>query len=417
MFNSRKFVFKVVAILLVLGLSPLGMQQANGAAPSAPQRQSSLLVENATVAVEFGKTITFAATLKDPIPNKQVSILFRGLDEKITRVETVAVGDDGSVKYTYDASQNFFPPFSWVVFWFQATLADGQTYTSSPITFQYNDNRFPWREASRANVTVHWYAGDDAFGTAALDAAGAGLLAMNEVIPVSLDTAINVYIYSNVDDLKGTLELGGESWAGGHANPELGVVLAAIAPGSPQQIEMEIEIPHEITHVMLYKALGENYAKQPAWLLEGIASMVELYPNPDYARALEIASESESLLSFEDLCASFPADAGNAFLAYAQSQSFVSFIRNTYGNAGLARLMDSYGDGFSCELGATNALGTPLSQLDTRWRETVLGQNVLGVAARNLSPFILLMALVLVVPIWGAIDLLRQRRKRGQQSE
>ena len=417
MFNPRKFVFKVVTILLVLGLSPLGMQQVQGAAQNVPQGQGGIVVENATVAVEFGKSIKFSAIIKDQIPNKQVSILFRGIDEKITRVETVTVADNGSVEYTYDASLNVFPPFSWIVFWFQATLADGITYTSSPITFQYNDNRFPWREATRANVTVHWYAGDDAFGAAALDAAGSGLLAMNEIIPVSLDTAVNVYIYSNVEDLKGTLELGGESWAGGHANPELGVVLVAIAPGTPQNIEMEVEIPHEITHVMLYKALGENYVKQPAWLLEGIASMVELYPNPDYARALEIASESDSLLSYEDMCASFPADAGNAFLAYAQSQSFVNFIRNTYGNTGLTRLMDSYGDGFSCELGATNALGTPLSQLDARWRETVLGQNVLGVAARNLSPFILLMALVLVVPLWGAIDLLRQRRKRGQQPE
>jgi len=39
------------------------------------------------------------------------------------------------------------------------------------------------------------------------------------------------------------------------------------------------------------------------------------------------------------------------------------------------------------------------------------------VAARNLSPFVLLMILVLVVPIWGAIDMLLQRRKRAKQSE
>jgi hypothetical protein len=95
----------------------------------------------------------------------------------------------------------------------------------------------------------------------------------------------------------------------------------------------------------------------------------------------------------------------------------VTYIRDTYGTSGLGRLTSAYGDGFPCELGATSALGTPLSQLDTRWRESVLGQNVAGVAARNLTPFILLMALVLVVPIWGAIDMLRQRRKRAVQSK
>ncbi|HCK65218.1 MAG TPA: hypothetical protein DHW49_03055, partial [Anaerolineae bacterium] len=175
------------------------------------------------------------------------------------------------------------------------------------------------------------------------------------------------------------------------------------------------KIPHELAHVMLYRSLGENYQRQPAWLIEGIASMVELYTNPDYARAMQIASDNDSLIPFNDLCASFPVDAGSAFLAYAQSQSFVTYIRDSFGTSGLSRLMNAYSEGFNCELGATQALGVPLSQLDVRWRETVLGQNVAGVATRNLLPFLLLMALVLVVPLWSAIDLLRQRRKNGKQ--
>ncbi len=405
----RKLGFRVVTILLMLGFIPLTTHQAQG--------QGGVEVENATVAVDFGKTITFAAKIKSPLPIQQVSLLFRGVREDVTRVETVQVAEDGSVSFTYDASLNVFPPFSQIVFWFQATLADNQTYTSAPITFPYNDSRFPWRDTTRSNVTVHWYAGDDAFGAAALDAAGAGMLAMNEFIPISLTEPVNIYIYSNISDLQNTLMLGGEEWVGGHASPELGVVLVAVAPGTSQSMELETEIPHELAHVMLYRSLGSKYNNQPAWLLEGIASMVELYPNPDYARALEIASENNSLLAFDDLCASFPTDAGNAYLAYAQSQSFVTYIRETYGTTGLGRLTNSYGDGFPCELGATNALGTPLSQLDSRWRESVLGQNTTGVAARNLFPFILLMILVLVVPIWGAIDMLRQRRKRAKESE
>jgi hypothetical protein len=409
MLNPRKFVLRVIAILLMVVSIPLSTHQAQG--------QGGIEVENATVAVDFGKTITFSATIKSPIPIKQVSLLFRGVTEDVTRVETVQVAEDGSVSFTYDASLNVFPPFGSIVFWFQATLTDDKTYTSAPITFPYNDNRFPWRDTTKANVTVHWYAGDDAFGAAALDAAGAGMLAMNEFISISLTEPVNIYIYSNISDLQNTLMLGGEEWVGGHASPELGIVLVAIAPGASQSIEMETEIPHELTHVMLYRSLGIKYFSQPAWLLEGIASMMELYPNPDYARALDIASQNDSLLAFDDLCVSFPTDAGNAYLAYAQSQSFVSYIRETYGTSGLGRLTSSYGDGFPCELGATNALGTPLSQLDSRWRESVLGQNAAGVAARNLSPFILLMILVLVVPIWGAIDMLLQRRKRANQSE
>jgi len=409
MSHLSRFVFKVVTILLMVVLISLNTHQVQG--------QEGIVVENPEVTVDFGRSITFTAKIKSPIPIKQASILFRGVNEEVTRVETLQVAEDGAVNFIYDASLNVFPPFSSIVYWFQATLTDDKTYTSEPINFSYNDTRFPWREITRTIVTIHWYAGDDAFGAAALDAAGAGMLAMREFIPISLTDPINIYIYSNEPDLQNTLLLGGEEWAGGHANPELGVVLVAIAPGAGQSIEMETKIPHELTHVMMYRALGDKYVNQPAWLLEGIASMVERYPNPEYARALDIASGNDSLLAFEDLCASFPADAGNAFLAYAQSQSFATYIRDTYGTAGLTRLTSAYGDGFNCELGATNALGTPLSQLDARWRESVLGQNITGVAARNLAPFILLMALVLVVPIWGAIDMLRQRRKRGNQTQ
>src|SRR5690606_22636842 len=249
---------------------------------------------------------------------------------------------------------------------------------------------------------------------AALDTAARGLLAMTEFIPISLSEPTQIYIYSNASDLQDTLMLGGMEWAGGHAHHELGIAMVAIAPGAGQSIEMETKIPHELAHLMLFRALGAQYERQPAWLIEGIASTMELYPNPEYARALNIASENNYLIPILDLCASLPADTGSAFLAYAQSQSFVTYIRDSFGSSGLARLISAYSDGFNCELGATQALGTPLSQLDLRWRETVLGQNVAGVALRNLLPFLLLLAFVLLVPVWGAIDLLLLRRKRGK---
>jgi hypothetical protein len=381
--------------------------------PEPAKSQEGIVVENPQASAEFGKSITFTAKIKAASPIQQASLLFRGVNEEVTRVETLQVAADGSVSFVYDASLNVFPPFSWIVFWFQATLSDGKTYTSESTRFQYSDNRFPWRETSQANVTIHWYAGDDAFGASALDSAGAGLLGMRDFIPLSLTEPTHIYIYSNVNDLGDTLMLGGREWAGGHAHADLGVVLVAVSPGANQFAEMDTLIPHELAHVMLYRSLGDQYEKQPAWLIEGIASMVELYPNPDYARALEIASANDTLIPFTDLCASFPADSGSAFLAYAQSQSFVTYIRDSFGVSGLSRLTSTYGEGFDCDLGAAKALSSSLSQLDARWRENVLGQNRGGAALRNLLPFLLLLVLVLIVPMWGAIDLMRQRRKHA----
>lgn len=404
MIHSNKLFNKLIILMLIATLISLKPEQAKA--------QVGIVVENARADVRFGKSVTFTAKITAPIAIKQVSLIFRGVNEEVTRVETLQLATDNTTNFVYDASQNIFPPFSKIVFWYQATLDDGNTYTSSSNEVQYNDDRFTWRENTRANVSVHWYAGDDSFGAAALDAAGAGMLAINDFYPIAFDVPLHIYIYSNVADLKATLPFGGAEWTGAHAHPEIGVVLAAIAPSDSQKIEMETLIPHEIAHIMMYRALGDAYFKQPIWLLEGVASNIELYPNLGYDEALKNATANETLISMTDLCASFPADTGSAFLAYAQSESFINYIRGAYGNGSISNLTNAYSEGLTCEVGATKAIGIPLKQLDSRWRETELGQNVAGVAIRNLSPYILLMALVLLVPLWGAIDFFIQRTKQ-----
>ncbi|MBI3166049.1 MAG: hypothetical protein IT309_06060 [Anaerolineales bacterium] len=401
----------LAATLLALTM-PLQPNQAGAESSNRPSSQVGITVES-RVSHEFGRSITFNAKIQTAGAIQQASLLFRGIREETTRVETLQVAADGSTTFAYDATLNVFPPFSEIIYWFQATLTDGSTHTSEPQTYHYTDNRFSWQEISQSIVTVHWYEGDAAFATAALESAAKGLLAMRDIVPVSLTEPVHIYIYSNVEDLSDTFLLGGRAWAGGHAHADLGVILVAISPGANQFTEMDSAIPHELAHVMLYRALGGKYYQQPAWLIEGIASMVELYPSPDYARALEIATANDTLIPFVELCESFPADSGSAYLAYAQSQSFVSYIRDAFGISGISRLIAAYSDGFDCDLGATKALGSSLGQIESRWRETALGMNRGGVAFRNLLPFLFLIFIVLVVPIWGAIDLVRQRRKNA----
>jgi hypothetical protein len=398
------FLYALTGLTLIAALISYNGAQAQAA--------SRIEVTEVGVTPVFGQQITFAARIQSPIQIVQVSLLFHEAREKITRVETLQLDADGRTSLVYDVSQNVFPPFSNIVFWYQVTFVDGSVETSSIYSVSYNDDRFPWRDIAAGSVKVHWYDGDDAFAQSALDAAGTGLLQINEIVPVTLDAPVDVYIYSTIDDLQGALRLGGEKWAGGHANPELGLVMVAIAPGDLQSIEMETEIPHELAHVMLYRSLGDGYKNLPAWLIEGLASMTEQYANADYAQALTIASQNNSLIPFLDLCDSFPPDTGRAFLAYAQSQSFARYLRETYGTTGLTTLTRQYADGLDCEVGATRALSVPLNQLDINWRETVLGQNIIGVAIRNLSPYVTIMALILLVPLWGAIDMVRARRKR-----
>lgn len=385
--------------------------------PQPAAAQGPFEVSDVQVVYNFGEQITFQARIQSPVGISQASILFRAETEPITRVEPLTPAADGSVSFQYNATQNILPPFSRVIFWFQVTLANGETAASPVYNFRYADNRFEWRQSAQGAISVHWYRGDDAFGQAALDAAYAGLENISQWMPVNLDAPLDIYIYADPAALQGTLYLGGSEWMGGHANPDLGVTMVTIAPGPSQSLEMEAEIPHELAHVMLYRSLGEDYPRIPTWLNEGLASLAERYPNPDYKTTLENAVEKDALLSFTDLCDSFPPDAGRAYLAYAQSQSFVRYLQETYSATGLSALVKAYADGLDCELGATRALGMPLSQLDARWREDKLGQNRTSAALRNLAPYLLVLGMAMAVPLLGVARMLRERRQDDESFE
>ncbi len=394
----------LILLSLTVAASTLGFTRP-------PQVPPGLDVSNIGVYYTFGQQITFTARLTSSIPITQAAISFRDINEQNTRVEPLVLNPDGSVSYQYDASQKNIRPFATILFSYQATLADGETVTSGLFNFKYEDNRFPWKSLVQDSLTVHWYEGNDAFGQAALEAARIGLQNMSTLLPVASPAPLDVYVYSTSGNLQNALALGGSPWIAGHADPALGVVLVAAAPGDAQTIELQRQIPHELARVMLYRSLGVGYAHLPAWLNEGIASMNELNPNPDYAIALQAADASDALIPISDLCASFPADSGRAFLAYAESGSFVRYLRDTYGSTGLVALTRAYADGLDCDLGATRAVGSPLNQLDARWRESALGQNMMSVAMRNLSPYLLILGLILIVPITGAVIMSIQRRR------
>ena len=387
----RRFTFIIVIAVLLLGL------------PLQAQAQSGVEVTDIGVYDDFGQHVTFEARIRSAVPITSASLVFSDNFDEIPRRFPVVVGENGIVTYRYEVVQNVLRPFVTITFWFDVTLQNGQTIRSSNYHVQYMDDRFTWSQRADDFVRVHWYEGDEAFGDALLDVARRGLNQVNALIPAPA-APVDVYVYASASDLQNALFLGGEEWQGGHANPKLGVVMLAIAPGPGQSIDMETLIPHELAHVMLYRNVGDGYSALPVWLSEGIASLVELYPNPDYDQALSTASQNGSLLPILDLCDTFPPDASRAYLAYAESQSFVRFLRDSYGTPALFSLTSAYANGLNCEQGVVRALNTSLVSLDARWRESELGANVVGVFFRAMLPYLGLFGLLLLIPVIGFVQ-------------
>ncbi len=189
----------------------------------------------------------------------------------------------------------------------------------------------------------------------------------------------------------------------------------SIPQGPEQRLELERQLPHEMVHILQYQKLGESYQKLPLWLIEGTASLAELYPNPDYQWVLEKTVSQNALTPIANLCSVFPQEASGAFLAYAQSTSFVRYLYQKFGITKMEELMQNYQDGLGCEQGVMATFGISLRQLESDWQREALGVNVELLALQNLIPFFLLAVAILLPPLVSSFSFHNKTKERKSQ--
>ena len=252
------------------------------------------------------------------------------------------------------------------------------------------------------------------FARDVLDAAEAGREEVLELIQRPKNSRqISIYVYARQEDLQSTLALSESSWVGGHADPELGSVVVALPPGADRDLQVQRQIPHEITHVMLYRFMGDGYQYLPRWANEGIASHMELFPNPEYDILLEKAHQEGQLIPVRDLCHSLPGDPDQIRLAYAASSSVMSYIMREYGITAVRSLISAYDQGVSCERGVEMALYRSLDTLEREWKRDVFGGGVWAAIGGRYLP-VLIGVGVLCVAVFGFIVRRRIVRKSDE---
>lgn len=304
-------------------------------------------------------------------------------------------------------SEEPFPPFTTISYWWDYEDAQGKTLTTEKQHFLYEDNRFAWKTLRDGAITLHWVAGDKVLMNNALNIAQAAIDEIQGTLKAQVVNSVTLYIYPSLPDLQSALRLTGYEWVGGQAYPEIGVVLLAISPSSEATLKMKRDIPHELTHKVLYDLTGpQGYAALPIWLNEGLASIFERSPDPAYALALQRAAQDGKLIPMATLCHPFPTETDRALLAYAQSQSFVRYLQKTYGWTQIRDLIDAYADGIECSTGVKKTLGADLSTLEREWRVWLEQQNqdsavsatwtYVATVVRDLAPWLVLMGFLCV---------------------
>lgn len=382
-------------VLLVGGLLSAGPSQA----------QAGITVSEAPAPdYIFGDHVTFQLSAESEARIKAVNLYYRTAPGAPTNLAKPRFIPDTVITATYSISLtlNPLPAYTTLEYWWEIADTADHTLTTEPRTLLYEDNRFDWRTLAREPITVYWYQGDTAFGQLAVDAAYAALNELLAELDAPAPDVLNIYVYANQGDAQDAFRSTGRLWVGAHANPALGVVIVAVTPDALKAgSELGNFIPHELTHVVLYQLLGENYRYVPTWLNEGLARGHERQPDSDAPANLRQAAQAGQLPRLKALCGPFPEDAAQAALAYAASESIVRYVSEQYGQSKLQALLQAYGDGLSCEAGVQQALGLSLDALETGWLAT-LNPNLASIKLRPYTPWL---ALALLIVFSGALFL------------
>lgn len=389
-----------IILLLITGLAGTAFQ---------PEYQTAVVFSDFSSKYEFGKQIDFQVTVKADTPLQYVDLFIRPAGES-TRVVHIDARADGNLRSRYDLSQYPLRPFCEVDYWYHVTLMDGSRFTSVENSFLYEDNRFEWKKLEEKGFEAAWLEGELDFGQSILNVIQTSWASVQMYLPADPPLPLRVYVYSRTSDLQSALQLSNTPWVAGHASPDLGVVLVSIPAGPDQRAEMERQIPHELMHIVEYQLAGAAYSRLPVWLVEGLASIAELYPNQDYERVMQSAINEDRLVPIASLCNEFPRDLSGAILAYAQSASFLRFLHKNFGNSGLMELISQYRDGYGCEEGLRAAFDETIVQLETRWKQEYLGLDIGTVVFKNLQPYLLLIA-VITIPVIISFFPFRRRKE------
>lgn len=335
------------------------------ATPAMAQADQGLVQSDASYA--FGQSMRFTLRAKSTQVIEEVTLFFNTPDMEQTYAVNVELSPAKEIDLVHEVSltQVQLAPFVTVRYWWRLSTRDGSIMVEEK-TVAYVDDRFSWHSAQREGIDVHWTGDEGDLGQVALDVIARSqpklaLLFPGDVAPLS------VYIYPSMADLRSALRLTGRDWLGADAMPELGVVLVTAVNPRTAAFDLGKSIPHELSHLLLFRSLGPAYDNAPRWLDEGLATSFESTPDVGYRQTLDAAIANQTTIPLTSLCASFPGDDAGTRLAYAESASLVTFIRQQYGTEALRGLVDAYADGADCGSGVERVLNLSLVELEADW--------------------------------------------------
>jgi hypothetical protein len=253
---------------------------------------------------------------------------------------------------------------------FRVTASDGSTTFGPVAQAVFEDTRFEWQTLAQDQVVVHWYAGDQAFGQSAADVANGAIDEASQLLGVTLDKPVDLFVYNTEDDMRSAISPSRENVAG-EAHPDIDTMYVWIPSNEGAETFAGTLIRHELTHLVFHRAVDNPYHGVPRWLDEGTAVYLSEGYTDYWKNFVNGGIASHSLIPLNGLAGLFPSVQAEFYLAYGESVAAVDYFVRTYGDETFWNLVKSYANGVSDDEAFTAATGGDVEAFNAAWFASV----------------------------------------------
>ncbi len=304
---------------------------------------SPIAITSQSYFIHFPDYIDFSVSASDTASNisrATISITFGPTQDQEQDSGTAIANRPGhavTLQFKEDTKGvNFHPAGTPISYYWQILDSAGNTYTGSTQQITTIDTRFTWQHLSQGMLQVNWYNRSQFFGQIMLNQASANINRISKTLGGELLHPINLWIYATDQDFHGSLAPNSYEWVGGEALPLLNE--ASIVVADPSDTTLVRDMPHELTHLIFHQLTAQGiYA--PTWFDEGLAVYNQIYHEPEMMQTFDEAVNTHTLIPLHQLASGFPADANQAYLAYAQSWQLLDYMYTTFGQPKMAQLI------------------------------------------------------------------------------
>lgn len=342
--------------------------------PTISRAQTGISVLNSSAQIYFPSALTF--NIETESQNDIVKIR---LHYQVDKMNYAPVTDEAwpvftpspkvKTQWVWDMRKASLPVGAAVTYWWTIEDSAGDKLTTPSQTVRFDDLRYDWQKKTTGQITLLWYKGNQAFADQLIAASNEALNRLAQDTGVHLEQPVSIYIYASAEDLRGAMVFPQE-WTGGVAFTEYGIIAIGIPTNELGwgKGALAHELGHMVTHQITFSPYG---AVLPFWLDEGLAMYAEGTTDPYLESVFRQAIKQHNLISVRSLASPFSAIPAEAYLSYAESQSIVTFLIQTYGSKKMLQLLNVFKEGSTYDDALTQVYGFDEDGLDTLWQEYI----------------------------------------------